>query len=418
MRILIANTRHYAYGGDSAYAFALADALRNAGHEVAFFAMAGEKNVPDPNEDLFVSYIDFRELNRKKSLSTGVRVLGRSIFSVEAATKFNKLVERFQPDVLHLQNIHAHLTPSIIFAARKQGLPVVWTLHDYKLMCPNSHFLIDASGAVCESCRPGRYHWAVAKKCKKGSVMASAMASLEAYAHWIGGVPRKVNTYLAPSRFLANKLLEHGWPADRVQHVPNFIDAGPAVSRQSDGDYFLFVGKLEALKGIDTLLSAAAQVPHIPLRLVGGCDDPAIQARLDSLPPNVEHLGVQPRERVRELLAGARALVLPSVCYENQPMTILEAFAAGLPVIGSRIGGIPELVVDGERGLLFEAGDARGLAEAMWRLHDDVGAARAMGRGGRYYVTRHHSVERHVATVSEIYRNAIGAGEAERALAH
>jgi hypothetical protein len=200
------------------------------------------RNEPDPNADLFVSYIDFRELNQRKSVASGLHVLRRSIFSREAGEKFTRLAERVRPDVVHLQNIHAHLTPSIVFAARRLGLPVVWTMHDYKLMCPNSHFRLDATGALCEACRPGRYMSAVTTRCKKGSLLASGLAAIEAYAHWMRGLRRQVACYLSPSRFLADKLVEHGWPVERVRHVPNFLDAPARLPARGPGQHFLFVG--------------------------------------------------------------------------------------------------------------------------------------------------------------------------------
>lgn len=407
MRVLIANTRHFKQGGDSTYTFGLAEALRGAGHDVAFFAMAGDRNEPDPNADLFVSYIDFRELNQKKSVVSGLHVLRRSIFSGEAEEKFTRMVERFKPDVVHLQNIHAHLTPSIVFAARRMGLGVVWTMHDYKLMCPNSHFRIDTTGELCEACRPGHYAPALTKRCKKGSLLASGMAAVEAYAHWARGLRRQVDCYLSPSRFLADRLIEHGWPADRVRHVPNFLDVPAALPARGAGRYFLFVGKLEELKGIDTLLDAAPKAPEADVVLVGSCDDPSLRKRLEHLPGNVRYLGPQSRPEIMALLAGARALLVPSIWYENQPMVILEAFAAAVPVIGSRLGGIPELVSDGERGLLVEPRNASDLAGAISRLQREPALAYAMGKAAHAYVVRHHSAAEHLAAVTGIYHRAI-----------
>ena len=255
MRILFANTRHYIHGGDSSYTFGLAAALRESGHSVAFLAMADERNVPDENSDLFVSHIDFRALNAHKSLRSGFSVLRRCIFSKEAAAKCEALIRRFRPDVLHCQNIHAHLTPSVVLVARRFGIPVVWTMHDYKVMCPNSHFRLDTTGALCEACRPGRYWPAARTRCKKGSLLASTLAAVEAYGHWLRRVREKVDCFIAPSGFLADRLLAHGWPPERVRHVPNFIDPPAREPAAGDGRHFLFVGKLEPLKGIDTLLS-------------------------------------------------------------------------------------------------------------------------------------------------------------------
>jgi glycosyltransferase involved in cell wall biosynthesis len=201
-------------------------------------------------------------------------------------------------------------------------------------------------------------------------------------------------------------LIEHGWPAERVRHVPNFLDAPADLPVRGGGRHFLFVGKLEELKGIGTLLDAALRVPQCDILLVGGCDDAAMRSRLDHLPANVRYLGPKTRSEIAGLLAEARALVMPSIWYENQPMVILEAFAAGVPVIGSRLGGIPELVADGSRGLLVEAGNATELAAAIARFDRDADLAAAMGRAGHHYVTRHHSAAAHVAAVTHIYQRA------------
>jgi glycosyltransferase involved in cell wall biosynthesis len=196
MKILIVNTRHFYGGGDSTYSFNLAELLSSHGHEVAFFAMQDKRNLPDPNADLFVSPIEFRELNQHKTLANGVKVLSRTIYSTEARRKFATLLDRFSPDIIHLQNFYFHITPSILFEARQRGLPAVWTLHDYGLACPNSHFLIDRTGQICEACRGGRFYQMLIKQCKKGSLLASGMAAFEAYCNRWMGVLKKVDAFL------------------------------------------------------------------------------------------------------------------------------------------------------------------------------------------------------------------------------
>ena len=411
MRILIANTRHFIHGGDSTYTFALAKVLRDAGHTVAFFAMEDERNVPDPNADLFVSHIDFREQNQRKGIRSGIQVIRRCIFSDEAAAKFSALVERFRPDVLHMQNIHAHLTPSIVLVADRLGIPIVWTMHDYKVMCPNSHFRIDATGEVCESCRPGQYHSAVLKRCKKNSILASSVAALEGYAHWLRGVHDKVNCFIAPSQFMTERLLAHGWPPERVSHVPYCLEMETGHRRTDEGKYFLFVGKLEALKGIHVLLDAAVRAPSAEILLVGSCDDESVRARLANGPANVRYLGTKNPDEVRRLMAGARAVLLPSIWYDNQPFVILESFTVAVPVIGTRIGGIPELVADGERGLLVEPGSVEELAAAIAFLEKEPARSISMGVAARNYVEQHHSAGAHLASISDIYHRATSTGQ-------
>lgn len=405
MKILLANTRHYYGGGDSTYTFNLADVLRQKGHEVAFFAMQDERNLPDPNSDLFVSHIDFKHLNRRKSVFTGIQVVSRVIYSTESRQKFSKALDRFQPDIIHLQNIHGHITPSIIFEAQKRKLPVVWTLHDYKMICPNTHFLIDATGEICEACGNGHYYQAVLKRCKKGSLLASVMACMEAYAHRIMGLRNLPDYFLTPSAFLRNKLIERGFSPDKVIHVPLFLPDEMFNDGGHDGGYLLFIAKLAPLKGIYPLLEACRQVPEVRLKIAGRVDD-VIATQLPALlPPNAEYVGMKQRDELRQLLLGARAVVLPSLWYENQPFSITEAFAAGKPVIASDLGGMTELVKDGECGLLVPPGDVATLAGAMQWMNSHPSEAQEMGKKARIYASKVHSSGAHYKKLMGIYES-------------
>lgn len=405
MRIVIVNTRHYRGGGDSTYAFNLAALLRGRGHEVSFFAMQDERNLPDPNSDLFVSPIDFRELNRKKNPVSGVRVLTRSIYSAEAGRKFAQLLERVQPDVVHLQNIHAHITPAVIFEAKKRGVPVVWTLHDHKLVCPNSHCLIDASGEICEACRGGRYVQAVLKRCKKGSLLASAMASLEAYAHRLLRVREQVDAFLCPSQFLRGRLLENGFEAARVHHLPLFIPDEMMGSQAENQGYFLFLGKLEPLKGIFPLLEAARRTPQVRIRLAGGVEEPLRSRLAELLPANVEYVGRVDGQALADLRRNAIGLLCPSLCYENQPFSILELFACGKPVIASDLGGMVELVGDDRRGWLVAPNDADALSRAMVTAVTDSDEYQKKAQAAYRYVCENHTAVRHYQSLMDIYQS-------------
>jgi glycosyltransferase involved in cell wall biosynthesis len=403
MKILIVNTRHYPGGGDSTYTFNLANLLRSKKHEVAFFAMQSEHNLPDPNADLFVSHIDFRELNRSKNPINGLRVLGRSIYSCEARIKFARLLERFQPDIVHLQNIHAHITPSVILEAKKSGIPMVWTLHDYKLVCPNSHFLIDTTGQVCEDCGQGRYYHAVIKQCKKGSIMASTMASLEAYAHYLLHIREQVDIFLAPSQFLRNKFIQHGFPEKKIVHLPLFLSE-EILENHTEGNqgYFLFLGKLDLIKGITILVEAARLSPEIQIVMAGQAEYGYLQS-MQPIPSNIKYVGLKHGDELKALLTNAVALILPSICYENQPFSILEAFAYGKPVIASNLGGISELVTNGERGLLVPPGNATELSAALrWMLLYPKQIIE-FGKNAYKYVSLYHSQDYHYEILNQIY---------------
>jgi len=407
MRILIVNTRHYYGGGDSNYALDLADLLKKRGHEVSFFAMQGERNLPDPNEDLFVSHIDYRALNQRKNPLAALQVLTRSIYSAEARKKFSLLLDRVKPDLIHLQNIHAHITPSVILEAEQRKIPMVWTLHDYKLVCPNSHFLIDASGEICEACRGGAFWNAAKKRCKKGSLPASGMAALEAYAHQWMNIRSKVSAFLCPSAFLRGKLLENGFDPHKTLHLPLFLPDEAFSSQTEDDGYILFLGKLEALKGIYVLLEAARCAPQVPVWIAGGADEAMLKQLPLLLPPNVKYLGFQSGQELMRLKRKARALVLPSLSYENQPLSILEAFALGKPVIASDLGGMRELVGENERGWLIPMGDADALAKALtWTLERPV-ETKALGKAALEYARENHTAESHYRQMMKIYQGAL-----------
>ena len=407
MKILQVNTRHFYGGGDSTYTFNLADVLRNKGHDVAFFAIQDDRNLPDPNSDLFVSHIDFKELNQEKSIFTGLQVAIRVVYSKEARKKFSKLLDRFQPDIVHLQNIHGHITPSIIFEAKKRNLPVVWTLHDYKMVCPNTHFLIDATNEICEACGNGHYYQAVLKRCKKGSFLASAMAAIEAYAHRIMGLRNLPDYFLTPSAFLRNKLIERGFSPSKVKHIPLFLPDSMFNDAGHDKGYLLFIAKLDPLKGIYPLLDACKQVPDVRLKIAGRADH-IIAAKLPSLfPPNAEYVGMKQGDELRQFLLGARAVVLPSLWYENQPFSITEAFAAGKPVIASDLGGMTELVKHGERGLLVPPGDVKALARAMEWMNSHPSEAQEMGEKARGYALNEHSAQKHYERIVGVYERVI-----------
>ncbi|TAK34043.1 MAG: glycosyltransferase [Chloroflexota bacterium] len=407
MRILQVNTRHFYAGGDSTYAFNLADVLRSRGHQVAFFGMQDERNLPDPNADLFVPYVDFRGLNRRKSVVGGAQVLSRVIYSRDARRRFGQMLDRFQPEAVHLQNIHAHITPSVIFEARKRGLPVVWTLHDYKLACPNSHFLIDTTQQVCERCGKHSYYQAVLHRCKKGSLLASGMAALEAYAHRVMRVRGQVDFLLAPSAFLQRKLLERGFSPRQVLHVPHFLreDMFAEATGKNQG-YLLFAGRLTTIKGIHSLLESVGRTPEVKLVLAGQIDE-TLEPELSRLmPPNAEYVGLKHGEELHALLRGAMAMVVPSICYENQPFSILEAFAVGKPVIACNLGGMTELVQDRERGILVPPGDVAALAKAMrWMVAHPI-EAEGMGRAALAYARQTHTIDVHYTRLMEIYRHA------------
>jgi glycosyltransferase involved in cell wall biosynthesis len=232
------------------------------------------------------------------------------------------------------------------------------------------------------------------------------LAAIEAYAHQLIHVRDNIDMFLAPSAFLRSKLIESGFPAERVVHIPLFLpDEMFTHDVGRDDGYLLFMARLDSIKGIYALLDAGRRVPRVKIVLVGQIEDNLAKNLLPSLPPNAKYLGLQQGQALRHLLLQARAVILPSIWYENQPFAIIEAFAAGKPVIASDLGGMTELVKHRETGLLVPPGDVKALAEAMLWMDGNPTAAKTMGEHARNYSMMEHSSERHYEKLMQAYQS-------------
>ena len=382
--------------------FDLARLQTEAGDEVAFFGMDHPDNEPMPYAKHFPSYVEFRA----PSMSMGIRASARMLYSSSAAAGIEAVIADFRPDVVHLHNIYHQLSPSVLRPIARAGIPSVMTLHDYKLACPTYQFL--DHGKICEACLGGRFYHATTHRCKDGSLVSSLLATVESYAHGITGAYSPVRLFIAPSRFLRDKMKEAGVFPDRMRLLNHFIDAEPIAPAASPGGGFVFAGRLSPEKGVDVLIEAAGRLPGVTVEVLG--DGPA-RAELEVLatrvaPGRVRFHGRLGKESVHAAMRGALAVVVPSRWYENQPMTVLEAFACGVPVIGSRIGGIPELVTDGENGYTVAPDDPASLAEGMGRLAAAPADALKLGRAARSRVLAAFAPDRHLRGIGDLYTEA------------
>lgn len=412
MRILLCSNFYYRRGGDCTYLLALKNLLERHGHETAVFSMHHPQNLPCPQEEYFVDFLDYTELNKNKNPLSVLKVLSHSIWSRQARQNIARLIADWKPDVAHLQNIHAYLTPSILRPLKTAGIPIVWTLHDFKLLCPDSHFL--SGTRICEECRGGRF-WRCAKnRCKKGSRAASAVAALEAYVHQALRVRHAVDRFIAPSVFLRDKFVEFGWPAEQFCVLPNFLPDVPAPPPEvpEEGTYGLYLGTLLPFKGVGTLLRALARTAPHAFHVLGDGESRAEWERL------ADELGI--RDRVKFLgflqgadleceLAGARYAVIPSECYENLPYAAMELMARGIPVVASNLGGLPELVHDGETGLLFPAGDAVALAERIGQLWAVPELRAMLGNNAQKFIRVKCAQEPHLRKLTDLYASLVSA---------
>lgn len=419
VRVLMVNKFHYPRGGSETYHFAVGENLERMGHEVAWFAMEDPRNLPCRWSKYFVSPSDYTgKASPAKKLRDGARL----VYSFEARRKFEGLLEEFRPDVIHLNLVHRQLTFSILDVPhlRRHPVPVVYTAHDYIPVCPNCTML-DGAGEVCDACLDGRFRHCVERRCVKGSRAKSALAAAEAAFLRRHGSYRKVDRIIAPSEFMRGKLLEGGFPASQVVCMKNFAKAEVLSRARADGDrtdrdrpYLLFFGRLSREKGVDVLIDAfllvAGRLPG--WRLVVAGDGPE-RGTLEGVLPGtgrIELVGFKSGEELGALVEGASLAVVPSRCRENMPYSVVEAFAAGTPVVGNRIGGIPELVSEGGTGLLAEPGDAASLAGAILRgttLCGDTGAYRAMQSRCRSFVLQNCDQDRYMEKLISLYRELI-----------
>lgn len=409
MRILLVNKFFYHKGGAETYFFALAEGLKALGHEVAFFSMQHPKNKQSYWSKYFVSEKDYVG---KTSAFQKAREAATLIYSFEARKKFDALLREFKPDVIHLNNVHRQITLSILDAPylKDHRVPVVYTAHDYILICP-AYTMVNGHGEVCDACLDGRFRHALANTCVKGSKVKSGLAMLEAdFLRWHKSYD-KIDLIIAPSEFMKHKL-EQGGFVGRVVVMRNFLTdrqmdmAQKAANTHKYEDeamgrrpYFLYFGRLSKEKGIRTLVRAfikAARLKRAPLaaaesgirkiadgadcllpanwdlHIVGdGPERPAVERLVTQAGPEAQRrirlLGYKTGDDLQCEVGGARFSVLPSEWRENMPYSGLESLAARTPVIGARIGGIPELVDEDRTGFGFTSGDVDDLARVILR---------------------------------------------------
>lgn len=319
------------------------------------------------------------------------------------------LIRQERPQVVHLHNTFPLISPSAYYAAKAAGLPVVQTLHNYRLLCPNALFFRD--GHVCEECRSRVVPWpSVLHACYRASwVTSSGVAVMITLHRLLRTWTRNVDTYIALTNFARRKFIAGGIPADKVVVKPNFLHPDPGAEEEK-GKFALFVGRLSVEKGIGTLLRAWTQVRNVPLRIVG--DGPLMnqtqhfcrEHRLD----NVHILGRQSHEGVLELIKQARLLIFPSECYESFPTVIIESFACGTPVVASRVGAASEIVEDGRTGIHFTAGSSTDLAAKVEWSWNHLETVEEMGQRARQEFEQRYTAVQNYHALMRIYRSAMG----------
>ncbi|WP_455673044.1 glycosyltransferase [Phocaeicola sp.] len=351
MKILLANKFYYRRGGDCVCTINLEELLKAHGHEVAIFAMQHPDNLPTPWSKYFPSEIKFKP--GPGMIEAFMRPFGTS----EVKKKFNALLNDFKPDVVHLNNIHSQLSPIIAELAHQRGIKVIWTLHDYKLICPRYDCLRNGEN-ICEECFTNK-HKVLDYKCMKNSKIASYLSYKEAMKWTRERLEACTDLFICPSQFMADKMIQGGFNKNKIHTLCNFIDVAKCKKENyNKGDYYCFIGRISHEKGVKTLIEAANQLPY-KLVIIGG--GPLEEEMKKLAHSNIKFAGFKQWNEIKEIVGKARFSVIPSEWYENNPLSVIEAQCLGTPVLGARIGGIPELIRGNVTGLCFKSKDENDL---------------------------------------------------------
>lgn len=398
MKLVFADNFYYVRGGAERVFFDEMGMLKEHGHEVIPFSRHFDKNITSEYSKYFAPPFEYENVSLRKKIAASFKL----IYSLECRSSIAELLDRFKPDIFHAHNIYGRLTTSVLDAVKKRNIPAVMTLHDYKLICPS--YLMLLNGQVCDRCQGTGLYYCTVKRCHKGSLLPSAIYTFETYFNRLFDKYGWIKYFICPSEFLLRKHAEAGIPENKLIHIPNFIKTDLFKPDYSVGRYILFVGRLSKEKGLLTLLKAVKGL-EVTLRIVGEgpMRDEFEAYTSDNKINNVFFEGYKSGEDFRSFLRNSALLVIPSEWYENAPMTVLEAFAYGKPVIGSAIGGIPEMLTEGETGTLFKPGDHGELREKIKYLLANPKIITLMGKKARRKVEEQFNAEIHYQRLMEIY---------------
>lgn len=404
MKILMANKFFYIKGGSETYYFSLKRLLEAKGHTVIDFSMKDDKNFDSKYSQYFVEGVNY---NGPMNLREKLRAARNIIYSRDAKIKLEKLIIDTKPDIAHLHIFQHQLSPSILDVLKKYKIPTVYTAHDLKMLCSN--YVMMTHGTICEKCKGGHYIHCFKQKCVKNSVLKSGINAVEGYIHKWRKSYDTIDVILTPSNFYKKKFIDFGVDKDKVIHLTNFLDKEvPKVNELPIKDsYFLYFGRLSVEKGVMTLVKAMEGTKEM-LYIVGNgpCKEEVEQYILENNIQNVSVLGFKSGQELIDLVGNAKAVILPSEWYENGPYSAIEALQLGRPIIGSELGGIPELI-DGN-GIIFQHGDVNRLKEVIEKF-PDVTTKEYMTlckRSQEIFRGKYRS-EEHYEQLSRIYNNLI-----------
>ena len=402
MRILYCNKYDSPFSGTESYLFALIHQMNERGHTTALFSMDHGRPSAFEGRSYRIPYLDFKD--RNAGFLKKARMAAHALYSPSAHRAMRACLDDYSPDVAHIRGIYHHLSPSILWELKRQSVPVIYHLNDFKILCPTYNLVAD--GQACELCSGGAFFHALTKGCYAGPRYSAAVLAAEAYLHkWLRTYERCVDLFLAPSEFVRDKLIAAGYPKERIEVLPHFQTLPAEDQLMPDEGYVLYFGRLSPEKGVYELLRAMVRLPHIPLVIAG--DGPE-RGRLESLArelnlKNVLFAGLVHGAQLEQLIGGCTFSVFPSHAYETMGKSILESYAWGRPVVASDLGSRRELVVHGATGLLYRPGDRAELAHSIGFLFDRNDVVAKMGDGARRRLREKHDPARHMDALLGIY---------------
>jgi len=407
-KVLMINNCHYRRGGADVVYLNTGDLMKSRGHDVAYFSTKSKYNYPAPYSEYFVRDIDALKLNFIEQLL----FMPRKLYSWEANRNLKKVIDHFEPDLAHIHLYKGGLTAAILPVLRKKKIPTVITLHDYSLLCPRN-IMIDGKGKICERCLTMTRLNCIYHRCNRNNLYYSIVNYLEFVLNNDILKPKNYfNRIICVSKFNYLKHSSHPLFKDRILHLYNFY---PLLSQSNPntekGSYFLFYGRLAPEKGVMTLINTWKRLgKEVQLKIIGeGAMSAMIKDEIKkSNLENVEFLGFRKGEELFNYIREASFILVPSEWYENNPLTIVEAYSAGKPVIGSNIGGIPELIIEEKTGYLFSMGDSRELeAKINKAMQLTEGEYLEMSETAYRFACDRFSEKTHYRDLLNIYREVI-----------
>lgn len=403
MKVLLINNYHYRKGGADGVYFNTAQLLAKNGHEVFYFSAKHPENLNSQTERFFAKGNDYRTL----SLAGKITAIPAFFYNKNSSDQLLKLLEEIKPDLAHIHLFMGGLSTSILLALKKKNIPVVHSVHDYRCICP-AYLFLDGKTQICEKCKDGFFLHCAIKRCSENSFSQSTMLSLDAYFRKYVIKPiNLIDKFIFVSKFIKIKHIEFDSKYEmKAEMLYNFIpELNSIVPNPVKGQYFLYFGRISREKGVDTLIEAASRT-GIKLKIIG--TGPLLPQLKDRNFDNVELLGFKSGSELWSIVQNASFIIVPSEWYENNPLTIIEAYSLGKPVIGARIGGIPEIIEEGKTGYLFHSGNTSELEQLLLKannLSDEE--YRKMSANARKFADLHFHPDNHYNDLMNIYNNVI-----------